>query len=186
MDSIENKYTAQPAAYQSDYGIPTSFPSHPLPSNILIRSATTSDLRALADCFYTSFYPSNLFWKLEWPPSILHDWWIEAFRLGIEDDDNMRTFVAVDTNVKETTKPNLVDGVEISSGKNVGDGRVVAFARWMIPVAPDEMEEKWPELPDGLDMNIIGPFFTALAENRPALTQKRSHWCKSAHTHRWV
>lgn len=99
--------------------------------------------------------------------------------MGIEDDSKMRTFVAVDTNVTEITKPNPVDGVEISLEKNVSDGRVVAFSRWMIPVGPDEIEEKWPELPEGLDMDVMGPFFTALAESRPELMQDRSHWCKS-------
>lgn len=61
-----------PAADQSDHGVPSSAG---LPANIRIRAATAEDAKGMADCFFTSFYPSSVFWQVEFGPKQFYQWW---------------------------------------------------------------------------------------------------------------
>lgn len=98
--------------------------------------------------------------------------------MGIEQDATMRTFIAVDTSIKEA-KTEMIDGIVIGAGKNTSDGRVAAFCRWRLPQEPDELDELWPELPEsGLDMDVMGAFFGGMHHNRSELMKGQPHWCK--------
>lgn len=39
------------------------------------------------------------------------------------------------------------------------DDKVVAFVRWREPQADLNLDELWPDLPGGADLDILGPFF---------------------------
>lgn len=89
----------------------------------------------------------------------------------------MITFVAVDTTVKSDTSPeNAALQPWEQKGANVSDGRVVAFTRWRVPQSDGNIEERWPGLPDGLDMEVMDEFFGGMATNHHALMEKRPHW----------
>lgn len=164
-----------------------------IPSNIKLRKAVATDARAMADCFFTSFYPSHKFWTSEFQPEYFHPWWTEAWALGINDDPTVRTFIAVDTNYAAQTNSatNGVDNVEsrLESYLDkkfpalVSDGRIVGFTRWRVPQEDGNMDDKWPDLPEGegVDMAIMNPFFGGMHVNRDELMGKNPHWCKQQH-----
>ena len=128
-----------------------------LPSNIRVRAATASDAEGLSDCFYVSFWPSHKFWTLTVPPKVFHPFWVDAFRMGIEDDHSMRTFVATDEDK---------------------GGKIVGFMRWQVPQEDGKQELMWPDLPKEADIDVLGPFFGGMDKNRNHLMGMRPHWCK--------
>lgn len=97
--------------------------------------------------------------------------------MGIEQDATMRTFVAIDTSVTEA-KTEIIDEIKIGIGKNAHDGRVGAFCRWRLPQKPDKLDELWPDLPEGLDMQVMDAFFSGMHHNRSHLMKGEPHWCK--------
>lgn len=97
--------------------------------------------------------------------------------MGIVDDPSMVNFVAVDTAVKpDDSEENKALKPWEQKGANVSDGRVVAFTRWRVPQEDGNLEDRWPDLPEGLDMEVMGAFFGGMAENHHALMEKRPHW----------
>jgi len=161
-----------------------------VPSNIKLRKAISTDAKAMADCFYTSFYPSHKFWVSEFKPENFHSWWMEAWTMAITSDPTARIFVAVDTSYAsqsddETTNTNnakshLGTDLDKRFPSLVTDGRIVGYTRWRVPQADGNIDDKWPDLPqgEGIDMNILGPFFEGMHNNREELMGRNPHWCK--------
>lgn len=59
------------------------------------------------------------------------------------------------------------------------DGRIAAFSRWQVPQDDGSQERMWPEMAESeFDMEVIGPFFGGMEENRHELMGKRKHWCE--------
>lgn len=89
----------------------------------------------------------------------------------------MITIVAVDTAVKPDMSPqNKALQPWEQKSANVSDGRLVAFTRWRVPQADGNLEQKWPELPGELDMEVMDGFFGGMAMNHEELMGNRPHW----------
>lgn len=97
--------------------------------------------------------------------------------MSIVDDHTTITFAAVDTSLRPDNSPeNRALPAWEQKGANTSDGRVVAFARWRVPQEDGNLEEKWPELPEGLDMEVMGAFFGGMEVNHADLMGSRPHW----------
>lgn len=91
-------------------------------------------------------------------------------RIGLQDDDSMRTFVAIDTRVNDP------------HAKNAKDGRIAGWTRWRVPQSDGNLNEIWPEMPEGLDLGSIGPFLAGMGMNRKELMGERPHWCECSYS----
>ncbi|KAK4991847.1 hypothetical protein LTR50_001466 [Elasticomyces elasticus] len=134
-----------------------------LPSRFQVRPTTAADAPAMAALYFTSFFPSHPFW-VAFCPSGPHSerWWQECSRLSIEEDYAARNFVVID----KGARPEDGDG----------EGKAVAFSRWIVPQRDGNLEKVWPALPDHFDMELCGQFFGGMGENRKELMGSRPHW----------
>lgn len=156
----------------------TSLPTRTLPSgtHYTTRLAALTDIPHLTALFFDSFHPTHPFFRFVFP----HDegmkhFWNETFEKAIQDPHGA-VFVVEERDVEEG---NGASATSDGTGKE-GKGSIVALAWWDRPSQDWEAFE-WPELPESVPMDVAGPFFGGMDENREVLMKGTAHWCKLLH-----
>jgi hypothetical protein len=134
-------------------------------SQIYIASVEREDIPALSQIFLASF--TSDFDRRIFPntPSV-KAWWDATNLEAFLHDPTVRFIKAVDP-----------------SGK--GNGRIVAYAKWVVPAlkikdidAKDETDDRWPQWPADSDGALCDVFFAHMARSRESLMGDRPHYCK--------
>ncbi|KAF3769709.1 acyl-CoA N-acyltransferase [Cryphonectria parasitica EP155] len=131
--------------------------SQTIPSRFQIRPASTADVPAMTDVFFSAF--NAPFWQYFMPDTpYMRGWMDRTWAKGLNYPTD-RTFVVVDA--------------------EAGD-RIVAFSRWQVPQEDgNQTHDAYEDVKydDGVwDKEVADPFFGGMDENREKLMEKRPHW----------